>query len=396
VVGELGGAHLRCSFVEATVGGRAAKNVSYWETWPESGYAPSLVTLGRLAELYACDLADLVADLFCYRDAEWEVPSKRREFLSGTVALAAGALAFPDASRRVGADDVDRLRDGIRSLYVLDPQLGGDAAFRQALTQLRGVRQLLGAASYNPTVGRRLQVVAGELTGMAGWLAFDAGRPGAGRRLSTEALCLADLAESDNLKCLVLASMSLQAVNVGSGRESLEFAEAAQRAARPVATPKLSSLLASREALAHARLGDGARTGHALAAAERLLDEGGDAEDEDWVAFWGPTLFHGATALAQLLVGAPAHAERACRAALVSVNPSFQRNRAMYRVRLAEALVAQGEVGEGAEVATDALGGLGEVSSGRVRESLRSLGRRLEPHRRVPAVQGYLDQLGGC
>jgi hypothetical protein len=39
------------------------KNISYWETWPAStGHAPSLVVLGRLAELYECDAADLIAD----------------------------------------------------------------------------------------------------------------------------------------------------------------------------------------------------------------------------------------------------------------------------------------------------------------------------------------------
>jgi hypothetical protein len=39
------------------------KNISYWENWPSStGYAPSLVVLDRLAQLYRCDVADLLAD----------------------------------------------------------------------------------------------------------------------------------------------------------------------------------------------------------------------------------------------------------------------------------------------------------------------------------------------
>lgn len=39
------------------------KNFSYWEMWPSrTGYAPSLWTLARLAELYECAVADLVAD----------------------------------------------------------------------------------------------------------------------------------------------------------------------------------------------------------------------------------------------------------------------------------------------------------------------------------------------
>ena len=39
------------------------KNISYWENWPSTtGYAPSLAVLDRLAQLYRCDAADLLAD----------------------------------------------------------------------------------------------------------------------------------------------------------------------------------------------------------------------------------------------------------------------------------------------------------------------------------------------
>jgi hypothetical protein len=39
------------------------KSFSYWENWPSrTGYAPSLEVLARLAELYGCQVADLLAD----------------------------------------------------------------------------------------------------------------------------------------------------------------------------------------------------------------------------------------------------------------------------------------------------------------------------------------------
>jgi len=44
------------------------KNFSYWEQWPApTGHAPSLDVLARLAVLYECSLADLVADRADYR-----------------------------------------------------------------------------------------------------------------------------------------------------------------------------------------------------------------------------------------------------------------------------------------------------------------------------------------
>jgi tetratricopeptide (TPR) repeat protein len=36
------------------------KIISYWETWPQSGYEPSLKSLKRLARLYQCNVGDLI------------------------------------------------------------------------------------------------------------------------------------------------------------------------------------------------------------------------------------------------------------------------------------------------------------------------------------------------
>lgn len=47
------------------------KNFSYWEQWPAAtGHAPSLDVLARLAELYECSLADLVADCADFRHSD--------------------------------------------------------------------------------------------------------------------------------------------------------------------------------------------------------------------------------------------------------------------------------------------------------------------------------------
>jgi hypothetical protein len=41
---------------------KSFKNISYWETWPSpTGHAPSLAVLDRLAQVYECSVADLVA-----------------------------------------------------------------------------------------------------------------------------------------------------------------------------------------------------------------------------------------------------------------------------------------------------------------------------------------------
>lgn len=47
---------------------KSFKSFSYWERWPgETGHAPSLDVLGKLAQLYGCSVADLVVDCPDYR-----------------------------------------------------------------------------------------------------------------------------------------------------------------------------------------------------------------------------------------------------------------------------------------------------------------------------------------
>ncbi len=60
-------------------GSKTFKNFSYWELWPsQTGHAPSLDTLTKLAEMYECSVADLLADCPDYRhlDPAYEVKKK--------------------------------------------------------------------------------------------------------------------------------------------------------------------------------------------------------------------------------------------------------------------------------------------------------------------------------
>jgi hypothetical protein len=64
------------------------KNFSYWELWPaKTGHAPSLEVLARLAALYECRVADLLADCedFRHHDVEHRARDQLAQ-LSGLVA----------------------------------------------------------------------------------------------------------------------------------------------------------------------------------------------------------------------------------------------------------------------------------------------------------------------
>ena len=68
---------------------KTSKNFSYWEVYPSpTGYAPSLAVLGRLAELYECAMADLLADGPTFRHRDKTYIADRLD--DGTIQLAIG------------------------------------------------------------------------------------------------------------------------------------------------------------------------------------------------------------------------------------------------------------------------------------------------------------------
>ncbi|MFC9690415.1 helix-turn-helix domain-containing protein [Kribbella sp. NPDC056951] len=120
------------------------KNFSYWEQWPSSsGYAPSLDVLARLAELYDCSIADLVADCADFRGAD-----ANHRVTSQLVNLKAGlsAAADEDAVRRA-ADEVENTSAEVLGRTVAawlskaDPRLGR----RRLLTKLSAALALAAA-----------------------------------------------------------------------------------------------------------------------------------------------------------------------------------------------------------------------------------------------------------
>src|SRR5579875_212574 len=87
------------------------KNISYWELWPAStGHAPSLDVLARLAELYECRLADLLADCADFSHAD---PVHRARQELNQLAIHDATVMAPDRlcdfTSRLDEMDVDEL-----------------------------------------------------------------------------------------------------------------------------------------------------------------------------------------------------------------------------------------------------------------------------------------------
>jgi hypothetical protein len=375
------------------------QKVSYAESWlslPGAGREPRLSTLMRFAEIMECDVEDLVRGLatFGHLDPYSELMN-RREFVAAAAAAAAlpslpvAAFAVP---MRVGADDVERLRQATWALWEADQRIGGAPVYDQALALARQVHRLLDTASYGPTVGRDLQRVHGEAQTMSGWCAFDAGRQRLARQHFESALLAASLGEDPGLAARVLHEMSLQASQYGSPREGVELAQFAQRTARPVATDLLLSVLADREGLGHAHRGDTWSSREAFGRSERLFTDYRPGHDAPWLGYTVNGLGF-APAKASLLLGQPLAAEQAFRVAVTRCTNGFDRTRVRNTAHLAVALGQQGRIDECASVAADAVGLKAGVASWRVDETLRSIEPVLAAHPAAPGVPEALDLL---
>jgi hypothetical protein len=316
----------------------------------------------------------------------------RRVFLADSVGVAAAAglsahvrpLSPSGGTGAVGTTHLLELRAGLRSLFELDDAYGGGDVRSLAVRHLRRVRRVINTGAYPDTIGRQLQLLAGEIAEHCGWLNYDADDQETARRYWGEALTTATMLRDANLEILVFSSMSLQASYEGRPRDGLDLARAAQERATRLGSPMLQSLIAVREARALSLMSDGKTAGGRIAEAMRLIERSDRGRPSpEWTAFHGPSELDYAQGQLYTELGHHQAAVQFLRAALARQGAQYGRNRALYGMTLARGLVRAGEVDEGAAYAVGSLERLEEVESGRV---LRRVTEVADALRSVDAV----------
>lgn len=306
----------------------------------------------------------------------------RRAFLwdsAGSVAAAAlpahtRPLSPTGTSGSVGTVHLLELREGLAALFALDDAYGGNDVRSLAIRHLRRIRRIINTSSYPETIGRQLQLLAGEAAEHCGWLSYDADDQEAARRYWGEAMTTATVLRDIHLEVLVCSSLSLQASHEGRPRDALDLARAAQERAGQLGSHTLMSIVAAREARALSLMNDGKAANGRLSEAIRLVDKSGAGRPApEWAAFHGRPELDFAQGLVYSEVGNHGAAVHFLRAALVHQDRTYGRNRALYRLTLANALVRSGEVDEGAAHAVESLEHLEEVESGRVTRKLEEV-----------------------
>ncbi|MFJ8631652.1 hypothetical protein [Streptomyces sp. NPDC093568] len=327
----------------------------------------------------------------------------RRAFMTGggaTVAAASlsplgltfDAVAAERPVRRVGGREADALEEAVRRIRLLDDRHGADGLYRRAATPLRAAYALLDAGTTRQAVGDRLHSGAGELAISVGWLAHDSGRFDDARSHYAEALATARMAGDPALEAHAFCNTSFLARDAGRPREAVRAAQAAQRAARPLGSARLMSLLALREAGGWAGLADRTGCEQALVRAQALFERGRSEADPEWMSFYGEAELEVLEAQCWSVLGNWQRAARHAGRAAQLQDPHFTRNIALYTAQLADDLARGGRPDEAAAAGMRVLDLLDQVQSSRVQTMLAGTARVLLPHRRASGVSAFLER----
>jgi tetratricopeptide (TPR) repeat protein len=310
----------------------------------------------------------------------------------GPLGLALDAAAAARPVRRAGAGDAGALEEAVRRIRLLDDRHGADGLYRRAATPLRTAYALLDAGATRQATADRLYAGAGELAISVGWLAHDSGRFDDARSHYAEALATSRMTGDAGLEAHAFCNMAFLARDAGRPREAVRAAQAAQRAARPLGSARLMSLLALREAGGWAGLADRVGCEQALARAQAYFGRGASDADPEWMSFYGEAELEGLEAQCWSTLGDWPRAARHARRAAALQDPHFTRNLALYSAELADDLARGGRPDEAAGAGLRVLDLLGEVQSSRIHTMLAATARVLLPHRRASGVSAFLDR----
>ncbi|MER6030332.1 hypothetical protein [Streptomyces sp. NPDC001851] len=310
----------------------------------------------------------------------------------GPLGLTTDAAAAVRPARRPGTSEAAALEEAVRRIRLLDDRHGADGLYRRAAAPLRAAYALLDAGATRQTTADRLHSGAGELAISVGWLAHDSGRFDDARSHYAEALATARMTGDPALEAHAFCNTAFLARDAGRPREAVRAAQAAQRAAAPLGSARLMSLLALREAGGWAGLADRTGCQQALVRAQALFARGRSDADPEWMSFYGEAELEGLEAQCWSMLGDWRRASRHARRAARLQDPHFTRNIALYTAELADDLAREGRPDEAAAAGLRVLALLDQVQSSRIQGMLAGTARVLLPHRRASGVSEFLDR----
>jgi hypothetical protein len=277
-----------------------SSSVSHWKkdgTLPKKAARTAIVEafarrLGRPVTLFEAGLmrspestpsdTDVVSGLIDLGSADMD-PSRRAILKSGLYSATLAVPGWPEAGERFdrvhrdphthyGPSEVSAVRAMTEHLSALDDQFGGRTARPLAAAFLVNTIVPYLKATAPADIQADMLSAASDHLYLTGYMAMDERADELAQRYYVKALELAGAAQDHLTYCTTLRGMSVQAVDLGHGRQSVRLAEAAN-AACPKAGPRMKAFLYGQHAHALAESGDRSGALLSLKLAEAAMDK---------------------------------------------------------------------------------------------------------------------------
>jgi transcriptional regulator with XRE-family HTH domain len=299
---------------------------------------------------------------------------------------------------RITPEDVDHLEQAARIFRNWDDSIGGGLARKAVVGQLNEVAELV-RERHPADIAQRLHHVMAELAKIAATMSWDCGMQAAAQKYSVLALQAAKPTGDRALGASILASMARQLLCLGKPADALELVRLAQDGSRHEATPRMRSMLHTREAWCYADLGRVESFRRATEVAENELGRASlDDEDPYWITYFDAAELAGVTG--GRLLGLAHRDSRQVTAAVGHIskalelrNPASLRSRALDQAGLAQLHFLAGDVDQAVSVGTQAVETARRTKSDRVRLQMRELYAASTAYRHGPDVAELREQM---
>ncbi len=326
-------------------------------------------------------------------------PVDRREFITASASVAAIAAASPALSllasighspipAEVRQSDMEQVRSAARLFTGWDHTYGGGIVREAVTAQLRWSAELLEVRCPS-RLRAELFAAVGYLSGVCGFMAFDAYAHDDARRMLAFGLSCAEQAGDWHLRAKLLSHMARQAIWCGDPDSGLTHTELALvRADRLTGTER--AMLQTARARALGKLGRTQDTLIAVGQADEAFASSQPSEDPPWMAYYDHAQHQGDTghALFDLTIHAVPKIETAPRLAeaVRGHSDAYARSRAISGTKLATLVMATGDPHEASAIGHRAIDDAGRLRSRRAADDLRELRRFAGTHTVLPEV----------
>jgi transcriptional regulator with XRE-family HTH domain len=278
--------------------------------------------------------------------------------------------------------------------HQLEEITSAQTVLKVLAAHLREVSTLLNGGASDPkdNLRRRLIVVAGESSLLAGWSAGALGDSRIARNFYDTAIKAAEEANDPAITACALAYRSyIPSGNGSNGRARVLLGEALENASLK-ASPATVAWIHARHAEESALLGDKRQALESWTRAEEAFGLADPEEDRLWTWFLNQDRFDTFHIATDLKIGRIDEAEQLAASLLARLGPEEGKREAVLRESIATAHLARGSINEASRIAQSGLAIIRETEFEMWLPKYEAITQALRRHDRQPIVRAYLDE----